>query len=192
MSGLRSPQLLLAALAVGVAAWVTSPVGDSRVGRQNAFASARASIQLVRVQSALDAGRPELAVQRALGALDANPSSTAAWEYVVTVLLAELTSPQVESDPLARAGWFELGLELADRGATEAEHPERVALRTGLLLFAQLQLDDPVPFEGGAAGLGRACLDWLARAADLGSAEAAQLLEAVEERVLEAREVESR
>lgn len=191
MSGLRSPKLLLAALALGLAAWLITPVRNSEEGAQSAFASARASIQLVRVQSALDAGRPELAVQRALDALDANPRSTAAWEYVVTVLLAELPSPQLESDPVTRTGWFELGLELADRGATEADQPERVALRTGLLLFAQLQLDDPVPFEGGAAGLGRACLDWLARAADLGSADAAQLLEAVEARVLVGRNVES-
>ncbi|MHC4375480.1 MAG: hypothetical protein ACYS26_02665 [Planctomycetota bacterium] len=183
---------MLAALVAGVAAWAIAPPRDPGAGSRNAFASARASIQLVRVQTALDAGRPELAVQRALDALDANPRSTAAWEYVLTVLLAELPSPQLEGDPIARAGWFELGLELADRGATEAEQPERVALRTGLLLFAQLQLDDPVPFEGGAAGLGRACLDWLARAADLGSVDAAQLLEAVEARVLEARDAESR
>lgn len=192
MSGSRTSRLLLSALAAGFAAWLCTPVRNAGVGPLGAFAGARASIQLVRVQSALDAGRPELAVQRALDALDANPRSTAAWEYVLTVLLAELPSPQLERDPAARAGWFELGLELADRGATSAEHPERVALRTGLLLFAQLQLDDPVPFADGAAGLGRTCLDWLARAADLGSADAAQLLEAFEARVLEERDAESR
>ena len=188
MNGTRSPKLLLAALAAGFAAWLSAPEAGAGAGPLGALSRARASIQLVRVQGALDAGRPELAVQRALDALEANPRSTAAWEYVLTVLLVELPSPQLERDPAARAGWFELGLELADRGATSAEHPERIAYRTGLLLFAQMILDDPVPFAGGRAGLGRACLDWLARAADLGSAEAAQLLKAVEARALEERD----
>jgi len=192
VSGLRSPKLLAGAAALALGSWLLTPARTADDGPLAAFASARASIQLVRVQTALGAGRPELAVQRGLDALNANPRSTAAWEYVLTVLLAELPSAAVESDPAARAGWFELGLELADRGATEAEEPERVALRTGLLLFGQLQLDDPVPFEGGPAGLGRACLDWLARAADLGSPEAVQLLEAVEARVLEGRAAEPR
>lgn len=192
MSLLRSPKLLAAAVGIAAAAWAWTPSRAGSDGPLAAFSSARGSIQLVRVQTALNSGRPELAVQRALDALDANPRSTAAWEYVLTVLLAELPSPALESDPLARSGWFELGLELADRGASEAEHPERIALRTGLLLFAQLKSDDPVPFEGGTAGLGTACLDWLARAADLGSPEAVQLLDAVEARALEGREAESR
>jgi hypothetical protein len=185
VSGLRSPKLLLAACAIGAGAWFLAPLPAERSDASGAFADARASIQLVRVQAALNAGRPELAVQRALAALDAQPRSTAAWEYVLTVLLAELPSAELEGDPAARAGWFELGLELAERGAAQADEPERVALRTGLLLFAQLQLEEPVPFEGGPAGLGRACLDWLARAAELGSPEAAQLLDAVAARFAE-------
>lgn len=175
------PWLLGALTCALLAVWL-APASDNP---RPPWAQALGSLRLVRVQAALDREQPEAAVQLALDALDDDPASTAAWEYVLSILMVELSSSARVGDPATRYEWFRSGLDVAERGLESADEPERVALRTALLVFAQLQQDDPVPYPDGERGLGILSLNWLRRAADLGSSEADQLLDAVEDRVFE-------
>jgi hypothetical protein len=139
-----------------------------------------ASVQWVRVERAMHAGRPELALSRAQTLFELEPHSGDARVFVSMYLAFQLGSPERELDPARRAGWLRAALEVVQRGEASAEDPAELALWQGELLARAAQSDPELEWPDGVRGLWRDALGNYERAARMGSELAA-------ERALDAR-----
>jgi len=142
------------------------------------IASAAASVQWVRVQSAIDAGRPDLALARAETALALDPGSTEGWVYLSRHLAFDRASLERESDPERRARWIRAALSLVERGEALAREPAELAVWRGLILVKVASLDPGLPWDGGVAGMWRDAAAAFERAAELSHPEGLALAEA--------------
>ena len=139
------------------------------------IASAAASVQWVRVDLALRAGRLDLALARAENALRLDPGATEGWMYLGRHLAFDRASVAREPDPARRRAWIEAGLDLARRGIETAREPEELHLWRALVLVKVVETDEELPWPGGAEAMleeaARAC----DRAAELGQPDAAEI-----------------
>jgi hypothetical protein len=151
------------------------------------IASVAASVQWVRVDSAIRAGRTDLALARAETALAIDPGSTAGWTFLSRYMALDLASPAREPDTQRRLSWIKAALRVAERGEKTAREPSELALWEGLVLATVVALDDDLPWPGGAAGKWNDAALCLDRAAALGDPEAAQLAAIVRARAASGR-----
>jgi hypothetical protein len=139
------------------------------------IASLAASVQWVRVDSAIRAGRTDVALARAETALAIDPGSTVGWNFLSRYMALDLGSRAREPDTQRRLAWIKAALAVAERGEKSARAPSELALWRGLVLSTVVAYDEDLPWPGGAAGKwndAAACFD---RAAALGDPEAAQM-----------------
>jgi len=141
-----------------------------------------ASVQWVRVDGAIRAGRPDLALARAETALTLDPGATGGWKLLAGHLAFDRASAERERDPALRLAWVEAGLEVARRGERTARNPEELAWWQGLLCAMHAELDD-LPWPGGSDALWRAAIEHFERAARLGHPEGAELAESARRRL---------
>lgn len=135
-----------------------------------------ATLEWVRFDDALRAGRPELAEQRAELALDLAPGDADAWNYYAQHLIYDRASPLREPDAAARERWVRAGLDVLGRGERESRDPGRVAFQRGVVYLALAQLFDanrPLPITRAEAWLEAAAA--FDRAASAGEPLAAQM-----------------
>lgn len=132
------------------------------------IASVAASIEWVRFDSALDAGRPGLAYSRARRALELDPGSTEAWAYLAAHFVYGRGAAEVEPDPGRRAEWIRAALALLERGESRARRPAALAQQRGLILAAVGDEGEAVRWPGGAQAAYRAAAAAFERAAQLG------------------------
>ncbi len=128
-------------------------------------AGAAASVQWTRVNDALRAGRPELALARAETALELDPGATGGWKFLCNALAFDLASAQREPDPRRRAIWIRAAFELAARGERSAREPGELAFWQGLVK-AHFAAAEDLPWPDGAQAL------WTEAAADFERASA--------------------
>jgi len=136
-----------------------------------------ASIEWVRYQSDLRAGRPAAAIRHAENALDLDPGDPEGWELLAHHLGFTLASVEREPDPAVRLAWVRAALAVLARGEARCRDPGALALAAGLVLEVHAELDPELPWPGGVAALRRAATEHFARAVRLGHPEAAPLLE---------------
>lgn len=138
--------------------------------------SLAASLQWLRVEQALDHGRPTLAFARAETALELDPESSEGWIYLARILAHRLGSPEVEAEPAARARWVRAALEVLRRGEEQARRPSELLFARALILIqVGLTEEGLIPWPGGGAGALREAAGALAQAAALGHPEAEEL-----------------
>ncbi|MEW6073172.1 MAG: hypothetical protein AB1726_11360 [Planctomycetota bacterium] len=170
------PLVLLLLLVPGPGRAPVPPArGESPLRRLLApAAELAAAIQWVRYQNARLAGRAELAIARAEGALALDPRNPAGWEILSAYLAFDLASAEREADPAARRRWFEAGLEVARRGAELASDPRRLALWRGGLFAAKALTDPALPWPGGTPALWREAAEAFGAAGEAEAARAAR------------------
>ena len=149
-------------------------------------ASAAASAQWVRVDAAIQAGRPELALARAETALALDPGATGGWKLLASHLAYDRASAERERDPERRLAWVRAGLALAERGERTARDPAELAIWQGLLRSVHAELDD-LPWPGGPATLWAGAIDDFERAARLGHPDGGILVEGAARRLAGSR-----
>ena len=182
------------ALVLALVAWTaaTRPRREEQrptTGIQRLFgpvASAAASVQWIRVDAAIRAGRPDLALARAETALTLDPGATGGWKLLAGHLAFDRASAERERDPLRRLAWVRAGLELARRGERTARDPAELAWWQGLLLAMHADLDD-LPWPGGAGALWRGAIEDFERAARLGHPEGRALAQSARSRLAGSR-----
>jgi len=188
MNRLQRRRLLwIAALALASApfafaphAWVTpAPRASTRL--LGPLLPIVASAQWVRVDAAMRAGRPELALARAQTLFDLEPRSPDARVFVSTYLAFNVASPERELDPSRRAAWLRAAVDLLRAGEATVDAPGELALWAGQLLARAAETDPKAGGAAGARGLWSEAADCYQRAAELGHPRAA-------ERVRNARE----
>jgi hypothetical protein len=162
--------LVAALAAVSLVARLRMPPGE-RAGSLplrllGPIASAAASAQWVRVQSALRDGRTDLALARGQTALELDPGATSGWLMLAAHMAFERASPERGPNAARRLAWVRAALELAARGEMRARDPQRIALWQGLVLSKLAREDEPLDWPGGVRGM------WLAAAAHFERAEA--------------------
>jgi hypothetical protein len=145
-------------------------------------AGAAASVQWIRVDGAIRAGRPDLALARAETALTFDPGATGGWKLLAGHLAFDRASAERERDPQRRLAWVRAGLEVARRGERTARDPAELAWWQGLLLSMHADLDD-LPWPGGAPALWRAAIEDFERAAELGHPEGEALADSARRRL---------
>lgn len=133
------------------------------------IASAAASVQWVRVHSALREGRTDLALARGHTALELDPGATSGWLALAGHMAFERASPEREPSAERRLAWVRAALDLAARGEQRARDPARVALWQGLVLSKLAREDEPLDWPGGARGLWTEAAAHFERARTLGS-----------------------
>jgi hypothetical protein len=126
-----------------------------------------ANYQWVRVNDALRAGRPELALVRAETALALDPGATEGWKFLCSSLAYDLASANREPDLERRVLWIRTALDLAARGETKARDPAELALWQGLVRAMVAESGDP-PWPGGPAALWSEAVEDFERCASLG------------------------
>jgi len=151
------------------------------------IASAAASAQWVRVQSALRDGRTDLALARGQTALELDPGATSGWLLLAAHMAFERASPEREPSPERRLAWVRAALELAARGEGLARDPQRIALWQGLVLSKLAREDEPLDWPGGVRGMWLTAAGHFERAGALGSEHGAVLAENARRAADEAR-----
>jgi len=146
------------------------------------IASLAASVQWVRVDSAIRSGRTDIALARAGTALEIDPGSTAGWNFLANYMALDLASRAREPDAQRRVAWIKAALAVAERGEQSARAPSELALWRGLILSTVVALDDELPWPGGAAGKWNDAALSLDRAAALGDPVAAEMAAIVRKR----------
>ncbi len=139
------------------------------------IASAAASAQWVRVQSALRDGRTDLALARGQTALELDPGATSGWLMLAAHMAFERASPEREPSPTKRLAWVRAALDLAARGEPRARDPQRIALWQGLVLSKLAREDEPLDWPGGVRGMWQEAAEHFERAGTLGSEHGAVL-----------------
>jgi len=151
------------------------------------LSSAAASVQWVRVRSAMRAGRTDLALARSHVALALDPGATSGWLLIASHLAFDRASAEREPRPERRLAWTRAALQLAELGERSARDPARLALWQGLVLSKLAQEEAPPPWEGGPHALWLEAAGHFERAAALGAPEGAILADRARERSGEAR-----
>lgn len=173
----RSRLLLVLALCVGLA-WVPTPPREQR-GLLHPFASFAATIQWARADAAFDEGQIDLGLARAESALELNPSATAGWSWLASVLVHRFGAPEFEAMTATRRAWVEAGLELLSRGEELAQEPAELAFHAGLVMAYVASIPDEVlEWPGGAASAWRASAEHFERAKELGHPRAEEAAQA--------------
>jgi hypothetical protein len=111
--------------------------------------SLAATVQWVRVDAALDAGRPERAYALAELALALDPQTTGGWLHLARHFAYQRGSPEVEADADRRTQWVRRGLAVLARGEERAREPHLLRFERGLLLVHVGLSDGAVPWPGG-------------------------------------------
>lgn len=115
------------------------------------LSSFAASIQWVRADAALRAGRFDLAYVRAETALELAPGTSQGWIFLANHFVFERASIEREPDREARLRWVDAGFDLLGRGEKSARDPSEIAFFRGLLLAAFAQMSDgDRPWRGSA------------------------------------------
>jgi hypothetical protein len=159
--------------AVSVVARLRSPAGE-RAGSLplrllGPIASAAASAQWVRVQSALRDGRTDLALARGQTALELDPGATSGWLMLAAHMAFERASGEREPSAARRLAWVRAALVLAAKGERHARDPQRIALWQGLVLSKLAREDEPLDWPGGVRSMWLAAAEHFERAGALGS-----------------------
>lgn len=156
-------------------AWVASaPRASSRL--VGPLLPLVATVQWVRVDAAMQAGRPELALARAQSLFELEPHSGDARVFVSMYLAFRLASPERELDATKRAAWLRAAVDVVERGEPQADAPAELALWAGELLARAADNDPQIAWNGGVRGLWRDAAQRYERAAKLGHRLAAKRL----------------
>ena len=173
----RASLLLALALCVGLA-WVPTPPRTQR-GLLDPFASFAATIQWARADAAFDEGQIDLGLTRAESALELNPSATAGWSWLASVLVHRFGSPEFETVAATRRAWVETGLNLLARGEELAREPAELAFHAGLVMAYVASIPDEIlEWPGGTAAAWRASAEHFERAKELGHPRAEESAQA--------------
>lgn len=132
------------------------------------FASLAASVQWLRVERDLSAGRFARGYARAETALALDPRAAAGWSFLAHHLAFQRARPEIEADPDARRAFVRGALELLGRGERRSADPARLAFEAGLVLLHAAAYDEVEDWPGGAAGALREAAEHFERAAALG------------------------
>lgn len=171
-------------LALGVLALALSLTGLWREPPQSAgrflgpVASLAASVEWVRMQLALDAGRTDLAYERAEHALALDPGATDGWSFFAAHLVFDRGSRAAELDPARRWAWVRRGLDLLERGERTAREPARLVLYRGAV-HVSLAETGGSPERSAEEHRARA-QELFARAGEMGLDIGAELAESLE------------
>jgi len=152
-----------------------APAGSLPLRLLGPIASAAASVQWVRVYSALSEGRTDLALARGETALELDPGATSGWLALAAHMAFERASPEREPSAQRRLAWVRAALDLAARGERSARDPARIALWQGLVLSKLAREDAPLDWAGGVRGLWLEAAEHFERASALGSEHGAPL-----------------
>ena len=142
------------------------------------FASLAASVQWLRVDQDLDAGRFARGYARAETALALDPRSSAGWTFLADHFIYNRARPELEPSPAARRAFLEAGLGVLARGERVVRDPGRLAFDAGLALVHTTAYEDVHERPGGASGAFEEAARHFERAAGHGhplGAEAAEL-----------------
>jgi hypothetical protein len=108
-----------------------------------------ATVQWVRVDAALDAGRPQRAYALAELALALDPAAAGGWLHLARHLAYQRGSAEVEAIAERRTQWVRRALGVLARGEGRARHPHLLRFERGLLLLHVGLSDGAVPWPGG-------------------------------------------
>ncbi|MDP6539250.1 MAG: tetratricopeptide repeat protein [Planctomycetota bacterium] len=144
-------------VALGVAcALVMAPLAPGRevpptpLGRLlGPIGSLAATVQWVRVDAELDAGRPQRAYALAERALALAPADEGGWLHLARHLAYQRGSPEVEPLPARRTQWVNKALAVLARGEAGVDQPHLLRFERGLLLLHVGLSDGAVPWPGG-------------------------------------------
>jgi hypothetical protein len=114
--------------------------------------SLAAGWQWVRVRSALDHGRSDLAYSRANLALELDPGSTGAWSFLAAHMANDRGSPFRQPEPILRTRWTQAAIDLLERGEDRARRPAELASQCGTILVRVAEYGGEIPWPGGSAG----------------------------------------
>ena len=106
-------------------------------------------MQWVRVDAALDAGRPQRAYALAELALALDPAAAGGWLHLARHLAYQRGSAEVEAIAERRTQWVRRALGVLARGEGRARHPHLLRFERGLLLLHVGLSDGAVPWPGG-------------------------------------------
>ncbi len=153
----------------------TPSIAERLVGPIASFA---ASVQWVRFDVALAAGRPERAYALAESALGLAPRSAQGWLTLGRHLITR-GSPQDEPDPERRARWLRAGLDTFERGEGVAIDADELAFARGVYLAGLIAEtpEEELSWPGGTEGVLDEAELAFARARELGHPRAAAFLE---------------
>lgn len=122
--------------------------------------SLAATVQWVRVDAALDAGRSQRAYALAELALALDPAAAGGWLHLARHLAYQRGSAEVEANAERRTQWVRRALGVLERGEGRVRHPHLLRFERGLCLLHVGLSDGAVPWPGGA----EAALEEAARA----------------------------
>lgn len=158
------------------------------------FAELAASVQWVRVDSALRQTRYAVAYTRAEDALDLAPRPAGGWIFLARHFVYERASLEREPDAEARRRWTRAGLDVLERGLARSGEPAELEFERGVIFtFLALVASDPAlpraeaPMPGAPSELFDSAASAYEHAARLGRTDAAELATAVRERARAAR-----
>ena len=183
---IRARRLGLAAIAV-VCLWPwtarngrTGSVFERLLGP---FASLAASVEWVRFDGAVRAGRLERAYALAERALALDPGATQGWIHLAGHLVRDRASVERSPSAAERRRWIRAGIAVLERGEASARDPEDLALSRGLAWLTVAELDEAtgLGWPGGSAAAAREAIRALDRATALGHPSAARLAAAIRE-----------
>ncbi len=146
------------------------------------FAALAASVQWLRVEGDLSAGRFGRGYARAETALALDPRSAAGWSLLAHHLVFQRARPELEADPLARRAFVRAGIELLARGERTSADPARLAFEAGLALLHAAAYDEVEDWPGGAPGTLLEAAEHFERAAGLGHPLGAEIAALTRER----------
>lgn len=175
MSPRRVLLLGLALALLVVPALLARAPGARPPGLIGPFAELAAELQWVRFEGALARGEEARALVLAESALALAPRVNAGWQRLAAYQGYELASRELEPEPAHRRAWLAAAEATLTRGTESAARPAELALFHALLLFTKAE-QDPELAGGGAPELRARGRARLARAAELGSHEARELL----------------
>jgi hypothetical protein len=167
--------LACAALLAGRSQAPTDPTRSLPLRLLGPVSSAAASVQWVRVRTAMRDGRTDLALARARLALELDPGATDGWLLLASHLAFDRASAEREPSPRRRLAWVRAALETAARGERSARDAARIARWQGLVLGKLAQEQDPPDWPGGVRGLWLEAAGHFERAAALGAPDGEEL-----------------
>ena len=138
-----------------------------------------ASVEWIRAETALAAGREDVALLRAERAANLAPTDPSSWQRLVGLCLLGFASAEREPSGERRAAWVRLGLAHAERGVLRAREPGSVALVAATALRVQSEVAGPPTWPGGVEALRELAATWYRRALELGDERAADGLTAL-------------
>ena len=164
----KTVRLLLAAGICAAMSSLTTPSAPSG-GPLSPFASFAATVQWARADAAFDDGLLDIGFARAESALELNPSATAGWSWLASVMVHRFGSLEFETAPAARRAWVELGLAILSRGEELASEPEELAFHAGLVMaFVASLSEGDLEWPGGSIAAWGAAAEHFERAKLLG------------------------